>query len=219
MIGTFHLHSNVAIVCAGNLETDNAIVQPMSTAMQSRLVHLELIVDHKEWVDHAATMGWDHRITSHINFKPGNLFTFKPDHTDHTYGCPRTWEFTNRLMSVVDTDSPEFLPMLAGTLSEGLAREFVTFCKIEASLPKTIDIITKPETITVPSEPSILFALTGSIAHNANKDNYDQLMKYINRLPVEFQVVCNRETVRRNKSLVSHPALQKWIAASAANLF
>ena len=36
MVGSHHLHKNVAIVGAGNLETDNAIVQPMSTALQSR---------------------------------------------------------------------------------------------------------------------------------------------------------------------------------------
>lgn len=219
MVGTWHIHKNVAMVCAGNLETDNAIVQPMSTAMQSRLVHLELIVDHKEWVDHAASEGWDRRITSHISFKPGNLFTFKPDHTDHTYGCPRTWEFTNRLMQVVDPDSPEFLPLLAGTLSEGLAREFITFCKIEATLPKMVDLIAKPESTPVPVETSVLFALTGSIAHNATKDNIEPLMKYVNRMPVEFQVVCLRGAVRRNKALAASSPIQKWIASCATDLF
>ena len=31
MVGSYHLHKNVAIVCAGNLETDNGIVNPMPT--------------------------------------------------------------------------------------------------------------------------------------------------------------------------------------------
>lgn len=219
MIGIYHLHKNVAIVCAGNLETDNAIVQPMSTAMQSRLVHMELVVDHKEWVDHASSEGWDHRITSHINFKPGNLFTFKADHTDHTYGCPRTWEFANRLMQVVDSNSPEFLPMLAGTLSEGLAREFITFCKIHDALPKLADIIAKPESMPVPQELSILFAMTGSLAHNASKENIEPIMKFVTRMPVEFQVVCVRETVHRTKPLAAHPSIQKWIAGMGATYF
>ena len=76
-------------MAAGNLETDNAIVQPMSTALQSRLAHLELVVDSKEWVNWATSNGIDHRITSYINFKPGNLYTFNPDHTDKTYASPR----------------------------------------------------------------------------------------------------------------------------------
>ena len=62
MVGSHHLHKHVAIVAAGNLETDNAIVEPMSTALQSRLVHLELVIDHMEWIDWASTNNIDHRI-------------------------------------------------------------------------------------------------------------------------------------------------------------
>jgi len=219
MVGIHHLHKNVAIVCAGNLETDNAIVQSMSTALQSRLVHLELVVDAKEWVDWAADTGIDHRITSYINFKPGNLYTFKPDHTDNTYGSPRTWEFANRVLSVVDEGEPEFLTMLAGTISEGLAREFVGFCKIYNDLPKLVNIIANPKGIKVPVEPSILFALTGSISHNATKDNFSALMEFVIRLPIEFQVVCLRETVRRNRQMNAHPAVSAWLTNNATQLF
>ena len=219
MVGNHPLHKNVAIVCAGNLETDNAIVQPMSTALQSRLVHMELVVDAKEWADWAATAGIDHRITSYINFKPGNLYTFQPDHTDVTYASPRTWEFANRVMQVVDLDSPHLLPMLAGTISEGVAREFLSFCRNFANLPKISEILQSPDTITIPREPSILFALTGALSHNASADNMDQLMKFIARLPLEFQVVCLRETVRRKREMMSVGAVQKWIASNATELF
>lgn len=131
----------------------------------------------------------------------------------------RTWEFANRVLQVTDDGAAERLPMLAGTLSEGVAREFITFCKIYDDLPKPQQIINSPETIPVPREPSILFALTGTIAHNANQDNFGQLMKFIQRLPVEFQVVSMRETIRRNKTMMSHSAVQKWISESAASLF
>lgn len=217
-VGSHNLHKNVAIVAAGNLETDNAIVQPMSTALQSRLSHLELIVDPKEWNEWAATNGIDHRITDYIKFKPGQLYTFSPDHTDKTYACPRTWEFANRVLQVTTDGAPERLPMLAGTLSEGVAREFTTFCKIYADLPKVAQIVNNPDAVKVPQEPSILFALTGSLAHNATAENMDQLMKFINRLPVEFQVVTMRETIQRNKTMMSHPAVRTWIANSATNI-
>lgn len=218
-VGGHNLHPNVAIVCAGNLETDNAIVQPMSTALQSRLVHFELAVDHKDWLDWAAENDIDHRITSYINFKPGNLYTFNPDHSDKTYAAPRTWEFVNRLIKGKEVDSPQMLPLIAGTISEGVAREFLGFCKIFERLPKISEIVTAPETVEVPQEPSILFALTGAIAHNADTKNITPLMSFVKRLPVEFQVVCMRETVRRNKELLKEAAIQKWITESANELF
>lgn len=219
MVGNHKLHKNVAIVAAGNLESDNAIVQPMSTALQSRMAHLELVVDAKEWVDWASSNGVDHRITSYINFRPDALYTFSPDHTDKTYASPRTWEFANRVLQVAEAGSSEALPMLSGTISEGVAREFLGFCKIHMSLPKMAEIIANPTGITVPNEPSILFAMTGAIGNNANKDNIGALMKFILRLPVEFQVVTLRETIRRNKELIQHEAVRDWVTKSATDLF
>ena len=219
MVGNHKLHKNVAIVCAGNLETDNGIVNPMPTPLQSRMVHLELVCDTKEWLDWAADKGIDQRITSYINFKPGNLYTFKPDHTDHTYGCPRSWEFVNRVLNVVDEGDSDFLPALAGTVSDGLAQEFVSFCKIYKDLPTIPQISKTPDAIRVPSEPSILFALSGSIAHNANKENVESLMKFVGRMPIEFQIVTVRELIRRNKPLAGHTAIQQWVSKNAVDLF
>ncbi len=215
MVGQKNLHKHVAVVCAGNLETDGAIVNPMSTAMQSRLAHLELVTDVNQWLDWAYENGIHRFITSYIKVKPGNLYAFSPDHTDKTYACSRTWEFANRVLEVTDTDDMDLLPMLAGVLSEGVAREFIGFTKIDKDLPKITQIMESPNSIRVPDEPSVLFALTGSISHHANKDNLALLNTYIKRLPKEFQVVTLREIVRRQKELVGHPAMQEWIGTAA----
>jgi len=219
MVGKYNLHKNVAIVCAGNLETDNAIVESMSTALQSRLVHLELVLDVKEWLNWATEAKINHKITSYINFKPGALFTFMPDHTDQTYASPRTWEFADRFINVAGEDSPTLLAGLSGALSEGVAREFLLFCKIYKDLPTIAQIIESPSTARMSEEPSVRYAITGSIAHHATEENLTKLMEYIARMPVEFQVVCLKETVRRNRNLMKSPAIQKWIAVSAADLF
>lgn len=219
MVGSHHLHKNVAIICAGNLETDAAAVEAMSTALQSRLVHLELVINHIEWCNWASEENIDHRITSFINFKPGNLYTFRADHTDSTYACPRTWEFAHKVLQVTDESDKDFLPMLAGTLSEGIAREFVGFCKIHHTLPKIADIIKAPEAVKVPSEPSIMFALIGSIAHNATIDNVKRLMLYLPRIPMEFQIVCLREMIRRNKEVLKDSSVQAWVNSNSLALF
>ena len=217
MVGSHKLHDKCAIVLAGNLETDGAITFEMSTALQSRLMHLELVIDKQEWLDWAATAGMDPRITSYINFKPGNLYTFKPDHSDSTYACPRTWEFANRLMK--ELEPQDMLAGLTGVLSEGVAREFVTFCKIFDDLVTPAQIEADPMGCKLSDEPSVLFALCGSIAHNITPANGDALMKFVRRMKVEFQVVCLRETIRRNKAMLASPAIQKWISESANNLF
>lgn len=217
MVGSHHLHENVAIVCAGNLETDNAIVHSMSTALQSRMAHIELVLDQEDWLKWAETSGISHHITSFIKFKPSNLFTFKPDHSDKTYACPRTWEFANRLLKVVDINDRKIKPMLAGILSDGVALEFVNYMKVYGQIPTLESIVKAPKTIPVPEEISVLWALSGSLAFHMNKVNLEPIMQYVSRLPAEFQVICVRETIRRNRELMASPEMQKWIAESSAS--
>lgn len=217
MVGIHHLHKNVAIVCAGNLETDGAIVQPMSTALQSRLVHLEVEADSKQWVDWAYGRKFDHRITSYIEFRPDHVYSFNPDHTDKTYASPRTWEFVNQILKVTPI-TKDILPLIAGSLGEGIAREFFGFCQIHEKLPKIETIVSTPNLVAIPDEPSVQFALCGSVAANVNKDNCTALLEFVNRLPSEFQVVCVRSMVKRSPDVLKHPSFAPWVTKLAADL-
>jgi len=217
-VGPYSLHKKVAIVCAGNLDTDNAIVEEMSTAMQSRLIHMEMVVDHNLWLDWATSNAVDHRIVSYIRLKPDNIYTFKPDHTDHTYGSPRTWEFANRLVKDLPV-TREDLPLLAGTLGEGLANEFITFCQIYRDLPTIQQIVANPSGTPVPQEPSTLFALSGSMGTHATEDTIDALITYAYRLPIEFQIIALRDAIRRNEDLKKTKAVREWIVRNANELY
>ena len=219
MVGEFHLHERVAIACAGNLDTDNAIVEDLSTALQSRLIHMELKSSASEWLEWAAANDVDYRITSFINFKPGLLYTFKPDHPDNTYACPRTWEFANRLLQVTDSSDKTFTPLLSGTLSTGVAREFNAYLHVHHSLPTIAQILAAPETLAISSEPGVRYALTGMLAHHASASNLEALMKFIMRLPAEFQAVCLKELCKRTPELMSHGAVAHWISTNATKLF
>lgn len=218
MVGQYRLHPNVALVAAGNLETDNAIVEPMSTALKSRMVHLNVEHNVKEWLSWAYEAGFDHRITSFIEFRQDSLYTFNPNHTDKTYASPRTWEFTNKLLSVTDINR-ETLPLFGGTIGEGVAREFYAFCQLQNQLPKIPAILENPHGIDVPCEPSIQFALVGAIAANATEANVGKFLQYVKRIPAEFQVICLRSMVRRKKSLISQPAVAEWLTLSSAEIF
>lgn len=219
MVGKYHLHSKVAIVCAGNLDTDGAIVEQMSTAMQSRIVHINLEVCPKEWSAHATKMKFDHRIISFVEYKPGLVYTFKPDHCDRTYAAPRTWEFVHDYLAQNDVKDVDTLPSIAGMITEGVAREFLLFCDIFQNLPTIHDIVTAPDQIRVSNEPSILFAITGSMAHHATPANIGPLLLYIKRLPLEFQIVCMRMMLGRDRTLINNADAQKWLEVNAVELF
>jgi len=217
-VGQHNLHKKVAIVCAGNLLSDNAIVHEMSTALQSRLIHLELAVDADAWLEgYAIPNNIDHRITSWIKHQPDALHKFDPDHSDYTFPSPRTWTFCHKIINKKPVDY-NLVPLLAGTIGEGMARSFVGFCQIYKDMLTVPEIIANPQ-VPIPQEKSVLFALTGSISVYITDTNAEALMIFINRLPIEFQIICLRDMVRRNKAIIQNKAIQKWVEKNANELF
>ena len=90
MTGQHRLHQNCVITAAGNKATDRAIVNPIGTAMKSRLVHLSMDIDFDEWMqDVALKDNWDKRIIAYLSQYPSKLMDFKPDHHNKTFCCPR----------------------------------------------------------------------------------------------------------------------------------
>lgn len=215
MVGQHKLNPRVVIVAAGNKTTDKAIVNRMGTAMQSRLVHFDLEVVHKDWIEWANTYKFDPRITSFVEFRPDLLHNFNPNHADNTFSCPRTWEFANKLIKNKPVLTHLDIIILAGAIGEGAAREFTGFCEIFNSLPKINKIISNPKDINVDVTPDILYAFTGLIANNVNKDNAEQLKVFVERLPLEFQIITWINAIKRNKDIYSLPAIKQWIKTYA----
>lgn len=208
MVGNHKLHERVVICAAGNLAGDKAIVHEMSTALQSRMIHLELRLDHNEWVEWAIKHELDSRVISFLQFKPDLLHRFNPEHTDKTFACPRTWEFTSKLVKNREVNMQD-LPLLAGTISSGVAQDFLSYVQIWNELPKIENIIADPENIVIPHDPGIKFALATVLSERMDNTNVDKLALFLGRLPVECRVLSLRMLRVRNASLMRNTAIQK----------
>jgi len=218
-VGGYDLHPNVVLVAAGNLLTDGAIVNRLGTAMQSRLVHLELAVQPKAWIKWANTAGIDHRVMAFIEHNPELLMNFDPKHNDKTFSCPRTWEYLSRLIKgIASKDLQEYLPLLAGTVGEGSARQFITHVEIYAKLPTYREIVKDPLNARMDSDPAMLFGVAYMVGAFMDAATLVPAMEYLDRLPVEFQTICLQNAIQRDKSLIRQQPITKWIAVKGANL-
>lgn len=209
MVGQEHLHPNVAIVCAGNLDTDRAVTNPMSTAMQSRLVTLLMKLDTQEFLqDVAYAGGWDTRITSYLNYKPSSLHDFRPDHNEHTFCSPRTWEFMNKLIqgrAISDGDAPLF----GGAITSGVAADFIQFIKVFDRLPKLNDILNDPAGIRLPEDNPSKYAAASYVAEHAKPANLEPINTYLERFPGEFRIMFYRMLMVQKPELRSEVTFRK----------
>ena len=218
-IGSHNLHKRVAIVCAGNKATDKAIVNRLSTAMQSRMIHLNLMVDTESWLEWANTHNVDHRVISFIKFRPELLHKFNPSHADNTFASPRTWEFLSKII----VDKKEFTKtdhaVLVGTVGEGPATEFRAFCDVYKDLPTIEDMLENPTLVNIPREPGHQYAMTTLISHHANDDTIESLMIVAKKLPIEFQVVVLKDIYSIAPELKKNQIIQDWVSQNADKLF
>lgn len=206
MVGQRKLHPNVAIMLAGNLAGDRAIVNPIGTALQSRAIHLEMEVSFEEWLyDVALPNNYDNRIIAYLSQYPSKLMDFRPEHTDKTFCCPRTWEFMNSLIygvSVVEEDAA----LYAGTITSAVAVDFIQFTRVFDTLVSVEQIVKDPLYCQIPSDGPSKWATISTMMEKSNSTNFGELCTYANRFPLEFRILFFRSAMIRLPSLRQHPA-------------
>lgn len=209
MTGLKKLHPRVKIVCAGNLDTDRAIVNPLGTAMQSRVITLKMKLDWEEFLeDVALPQKWDSRIIAFLSWKPSLLHDFRPDHNENTFCAPRTWEFMHDLIRGYDVVMDD-APLYAGAITSGTAVDFINFNKVYESLPKLKDIVKDPEGTTLPADSQSRYATVGHLLEHVDDDNFDKVAVYVNRFSSEFRVLFFRGLMIQKPQLRAHRAFRQ----------
>ncbi len=212
-VGIHSLHPNVVQMAAGNNIEDRAAAMEMTTALQSRLIHLHMGEDREDFLNHMISNNWSPLIPAFLSWKPSLQNAFNPNHQDYTFSCERTWEFVNNLVQKAwNNDVPNGKKaILAGTISMPVANEFMAFCRYWRDLPNLRDIITEPTTTFIPKETGTQYAVAGMIGANMTKDNGTALMKYVTRLPDSMALLCIRMAYKRDKTVVSCASVRTFI--------
>lgn len=203
-VGNHDLHPAVQIVAAGNKSTDGAIVNPMSTALVSRMAHMYIRPDLESWIEWAIDSNIDALKIAFLQFKNSAFYTFNPETPKDSYASPRTWEMVDRIEKASGISDRKDLPLLSGLLGQGTATEYLAFVDIAAEAPSISRIIAAPMTEPVPSRQDIRYALVGSIAEAFSVKNCTALCQYLGRMPTEFRLLTIRTAYKRNKALLDN---------------
>lgn len=206
MVGQKRLHERVVVALAGNLATDRAITNPLSTAMQSRVIHLEMVTNFDEWLyDVALKENYDSRVIAYLSQYPSKLMDFRPDHNDKTFCCPRTWEFLNRLVNDREV-TDEKIALYAGTITSGTAVDFVQFTKVYKTMISVSEILRDPDNCPIPGDVATRWAVISHMMEKITEKNFEDLATYANRFSMDFRVLFFRSILVRHPKLRQHPA-------------
>lgn len=211
-IGQYKLHPNCLVACAGNLSTDNAITTRLSTAMLSRLIHIHMEVSLKDWMEAVAIpQAYDERVIAFLNMYPDKLMQFDPEREDETFSCPRTWEFTNRLIKPIKNLTETDAILLSGTITPDIATEFVQFTKVYKHLVTLKEIVDKDGDCPVPDDMATRYAILVHLMMNVKKDDFEPVLKYVDKFDSSMKIVFVRNIIKRMPEFRTHPAMVQMI--------
>ncbi|RLC09415.1 MAG: hypothetical protein DRI24_21790, partial [Deltaproteobacteria bacterium] len=78
-VGEYDVPPFTPLVAAGNRESDQAFVSPMSMPLCNRFMHLRLTHSLVDWTDWAVANRVDASILGYLQWKKNHLFVFEPD--------------------------------------------------------------------------------------------------------------------------------------------
>ena len=198
--------SNWSIIGAGNLSDDRAYTHELAPPVRDRGGEVELIgATVEDWsADWAVPHNMDSRIIGYLNWKKSNIsyISFDDEQKFTTY---RGWERLNSLITGI-TDYKVLELVCSSAISEGIAREFVAFCKIQDTV-KIEEIIKSPEKLKeIKDKLDTKFFVISAIAEKFkdNKEvNFKKIMditKILDEMEdVEFVAMLWRLCIRYNE--------------------
>ena len=208
-MGTYELPEQTIIIAAGNRAEDRAAVHEMPTTVKTRFNHFTLEPHIDCFCAYAVKNDIHESIISFLRFRPGLLYALDPK--QNASPTPRGWEMLSRKLPFMEDEYYG----CASVIGDGPAGEFITFKSLYKDLPDLDQLIKSPATTKVPDSPSVLYAICGGLSVRANKDTFKPIMRYVRRIPPEFQVIVVRDCLAKDATLVQEEAYTSWAEANA----
>lgn len=205
-VGSLHLSSETYIIATGNRTKDKSGANRLASKLYGRVRRFEYTENIDDFSNWALDAGIDPVLIQFLRFRPDLLSDFDPNREANP--TPRTWVQASKTPTTLPTNL--YFGNIAGDVGEAAAAEYTGFRRIFEALPNIDGILMNPSKSEVPTEPAVLYALTGALAHRTTKDNFDRVSEYVSRMPAEFQVMCVSDAMKMQPDIKNTKAFIAW---------
>jgi len=209
-VGDYELPPGWTVMAAGNRATDRSVVHAMPAALCNRFIHLDYTVDHEDWNNWAIENNISDTVRGYIRMQPNDLCVDKIEAGVRAFNTPRTFAFADKVINS-NLRTEVMLPILQGTIGEGVATKLMGFAKDRKNMPDLDKIIKDPESVVVPDSPSTRYAILAGLEPRTNKDTFENILKYVKRMSKDFEVVFVTAADRRDPDICETKVFTQWI--------
>ena len=177
-VGTYKLPDGVAIVAAGNRETDKGVTFRMPAPLANRFVHLELRTSFDDWHQWAVENHVHEQVVGYLGFAKNDLYDFDPRSSSRSFATPRSWSFVSELLGDDDLDENTLTDLVSGAVGEGLAVKFMAHRKVAKQMPNPEDILSGKVSKIDIKEISAMYSLTISLCYELQEADRNKVKNW-----------------------------------------
>jgi hypothetical protein len=202
-VGNTRLPMGWRVIAASNRLSDRAgVIRPL-TFITNRRMELSIDAHLGTWEDWAASLPENlrpHHLTlSFAHGEPGLVFKDAVPAGDAPFCTPRTLVLMDRDLRALRSDEDIELGRLpmdniarevcSGWIGGGESAQYFMHIKFSDELPRIEDIEADPMKAKLPPKRDAQMVCAFKIAHHVGKTNVDQILKYMERLNIEMQIL------------------------------
>lgn len=183
-IGEHRLPDHVRLVAATNGKNHKSGVSNFLEALKSRFhCILEVECDADTWLDWGFENDLHPLVLSYIRMNPADLLgPFSTLDMDNS-ACPRTWNnLSDMLFSYEEFGLKVDKDIVKGSIGSQVGNNFFAFMNLFESLVNIEDILLDPDNAPIPEKVDALMLVLRALAANANKANFNRILKYGQRV-------------------------------------
>ena len=167
-LGAYEVPKGWVIIAAGNRQGDRGVTYSMPSPLANRFSHFEVDTHLDDWVSWAYANGIDERVIAFLRFRPELLFDFDPAHNPVAFPSPRSWEYAHRALHKFIDHPALLLGSLQACVGQAAGIEVNAFIDNLEHMPD-LDAITRGETVAVPKEIDLQYAVAAALVGRAIK--------------------------------------------------
>jgi MoxR-like ATPase len=210
-IGEYVLPEGWRIVAAGNRSTDASVVFRMPAALANRFIHLEFETDFDDWRAWATGREVHPLVIGFLSLRRELLFDMsKPE---RGFPTPRSWEMVSDVVGSLGGGRAEDQAVYVGTVGEGAAIEFLSFCRNSIGEAEIRAILAAPASAPLPKGLADQYALVAYVPAIArHEDVGEAAATLLTRLKPELAVLLLRQMLQVSRTFGRLQGVRKFMA-------
>lgn len=181
------------VVCAGNREGDRAGATRLVSALENRLIHIEVTPSADEFLQFGVLMGFHPLVLGFLEERRDLLMKFDPRSAERSFPSPRSWERASEALSL-GLPEDATAELVKGAVGSGAATEFLAFLRVQHELPALQDLLQGKAVLSrFQGRPDVIRAAIYSVlsyaAEGKTAERYEEALQVAFGAPDEWAMV------------------------------